>query len=460
MKENEMSNLSDIQKSDTQFYADRTQNLFDGNVTDGYALDSSTGELKTSPTYRTTGFIEVEPNTTYTHYKFMKVCFYTEDRSFIQTIGGNGSPKIFTTSSNCRLLRLCTELTSREQMLLQGAHTAFYYEPYSLTINRGDVQQERWRSKTYFADRLTGYFQAEEQSAWNPAIRTVEDIYGIYDSLVSENGDYITKTLLGKDATGSYDIYKYTFKPAYPNASHYRRHLPKILLFFGVHGMERWSIYAVAQLMKAVCENTTDPVLEYFRYNCEFVVVPLVSPWGYINGKRWNGNGVNLNRNFDYEWSVSGSVPFSGDYEGTAPFSEAESLIVRNVLDENLDAFACIDCHTHDTTNWGDVFWHVPCSEADCYEDMDAVAKNNICQMTRKMKSEYGLNYNGFIGRVEYGNGAYLTPYASAVCGLNAITGECTDKLPSEPASGSALTNRANVEFYGNLIANMIKFYK
>ena len=90
---------------------------------------------------------------------------------------------------------------------------------------------------------------------------------------------------------------------------------------------------------------------------------------------------------------------------------------------------------------------------------MISVSKNNISAMTRKMKSEYNLDFDGFIGYCDYGNTASLTGYSGNVCDLHAITGEATDKLPSESASGSALTNRTNVEFYANLMCHILRYF-
>lgn len=60
----------------------------------------------------------------------------------------------------------------------------------------------------------------------------------------------------------------------------------------------------------------------------EIRAVPMVNPDGNYVGTRTNANGVNLNRNYPYQWGVepgSSGDPNSGNYRGPAPLSEPES---------------------------------------------------------------------------------------------------------------------------------------
>ncbi len=377
-----------------EIYKYRTMNLFNGNVTEKKVISPKDGSLIDSQNYRTSDFIKVEPSTVYTYYKWANVGYYKADKSFIKrayttTESGKATP------SNCEYIRLATDLTVQTQMVLKGNYDTVYYEKYKKTLGKDLIEQERWKEKTYFNFVPMGYYQANEQIAWNPTERTVDDIYGIYDALVTAYPNNVTKESLGKDQSGTYDIYKYTFKPEYPEAQHNNKHLPKMVLVSGIHGLERWSIYALAQLMKNIYTDTTgNEILEYFKYNVEFVIIHLANHWGYIQSTRWNSRGVNINRNFDYNWVSSGTAAFTKDYEGTAAFSEVETQYIKKVLYENLDAIGVIDCHTHDTTTWKGCYWHNLTRFSSSYEDMISVSKNNISAITRKMKSEYNLDFD------------------------------------------------------------------
>ena len=444
-----------------------TINLFNGVFVEKTTIDNNTGLETAHDDFRTSEYIAVNPGAYYTAYKWNKVMFYRKDYTFLSWAYCQSTPQ-FRTPAECYYVRLCTSITKRDQMFMYGDVKGFYYVPHKETISADLIERPIWKDETYFYDKIVGYYNGPEQEAFNPSAsdRTVESIYGIYDELVTTYPGYITKTDLGLDQSGSYNIYQYAFKPESPRVpeldSVKNKHLPKIIIFSGVHGLERWSIYAVAQLMKLICTNpNNDPILEYYRYGIEFIILPLVNPWGYVNGTRWNSRGVNINRNFSSGWKVSGTEAFTIDYEGTNPFSENETSIVEKVLQENLDAFAVIDAHTHDITEVAKTYWCIAYQTTDFFRDAVAIARTNISKLSRRMKSGYNQNFEGFAGYVEgttlHGD---LGGQAASKYRFNAMTAECTDKLMGEAESGTALTNQINVEFYANLITEIIKYYQ
>jgi hypothetical protein len=63
------------------------------------------------------------------------------------------------------------------------------------------------------------------------------------------------------------------------------------------------------------------------------IAIPEVNKSGIASSSRNNPNGVNLNRNFDYNWSGSGdNTPNSGNYRGPSAASEAETQNVQNFM--------------------------------------------------------------------------------------------------------------------------------
>lgn len=108
----------------------------------------------------------------------------------------------------------------------------------------------------------------------------------------------------------------------------------------GIHGGYEW--------------NTTtlvNNIIEYLRENPESLppeltlyIIPLANPDGAAAGTdrvlgRMNGNGVDLNRNWDYQWqsvATHGTSPVSA---GTAPFSEPETSTLRDfILQKDVNA--------------------------------------------------------------------------------------------------------------------------
>ncbi|MDK7476417.1 M14 family metallopeptidase, partial [Bacillus paranthracis] len=131
----------------------------------------------------------------------------------------------------------------------------------------------------------------------------LDKVYSNYDELMNSTSQYITKTLLGKDATGQHDIYKYTFVPVKPRQMTTTTKLPKLVFISNLHGHEKITTYSLYRFMRAICNDwKTDETLEYLRWNVEFVIIPVANPAGFVNNTRVNGNGVDLNRNFDYKW--------------------------------------------------------------------------------------------------------------------------------------------------------------
>lgn len=124
---------------------------------------------------------------------------------------------------------------------------------------------------------------------------------------------------------------------------------PEILYTSNHHAREAAALSINMYTMWHILENyASDEDLRYLVDNVEMYFVPLVNPDGWVynetiqpNGggmwrknRRNNGNGtfgVDLNRNYGYEW---GGVGSSGNgnsdvYRGTTPFSEAESQALK-----------------------------------------------------------------------------------------------------------------------------------
>ena len=124
----------------------------------------------------------------------------------------------------------------------------------------------------------------------------------LYDPYLAKYPDYITRTHLGKDQTGQYDMYGYIYTP--------ETYKTTFFLTGGVHANEESAYYSLAKLMQLVCDATEEDTLFYtLRQNVRFVVVPIVNVWGVSQSHdradtegrkriRRNGEDVDLNRDF------------------------------------------------------------------------------------------------------------------------------------------------------------------
>ena len=170
---------------------------------------------------------------------------------------------------------------------------------------------------------------------------------------VSDDGNYsVTKTVRGKDESGTWDIFEYDFCP-----KHYTK---TILLTGGEHAYETPASFGLALWVKNLMENTGDADLQWIKNNIRIKMIPMSNPWGFSQYPKSYGNcnGVNPNRNFDNQIHVWDKFPVYSpnpsdenynqwNYKGEYPFSESETRIWRDWVIENKDdAEFWIDCHT------------------------------------------------------------------------------------------------------------------
>jgi murein peptide amidase A len=91
----------------------------------------------------------------------------------------------------------------------------------------------------------------------------------------------------------------------------------RMLVIGAVHGDERAGM-RIARLLIALGAPR----------EAEVLVVPTLNPDGVAARSRGNAHGVDLNRNFPFDWRPLGG----GEYSGRGPFSEPESRAARRLI--------------------------------------------------------------------------------------------------------------------------------
>ena len=144
----------------------------------------------------------------------------------------------------------------------------------------------------------------------------------IYEPLRLTHPDYITRRPIGKDDTGTYEMWCYTFEPEDPEQT--------ILITSGMHASEMDGYLALGRLLELIVnEDGTEEGLHYLRTKVKLVVVPIINVYSASVGhERRNGRDVDLNRDF-------------GEH------SQAETRnIVKLFKEYQKEAAALIDYHT------------------------------------------------------------------------------------------------------------------
>ncbi|MDD5711051.1 MAG: M14 family metallopeptidase [Candidatus Colwellbacteria bacterium] len=135
-------------------------------------------------------------------------------------------------------------------------------------------------------------------------------------------------------------------------AYHYGSGNTELLFVGGIHGGYEWNTALVAYELMDYLEEHPDAVPE----NERVTVIPVLNPDGLnktvgtagrfteaevpsaadatVSG-RFNANDVDLNRNFDCDWKTVGTWQNRTVSGGNEPFSEPESLAVRDYIKAN-----------------------------------------------------------------------------------------------------------------------------
>ncbi len=257
-------------------------------------------------------------------------------------------------------------------------------------------------------------------------------------------GSYINRVLLGKahksiDDLKSIDknssnfgvttrktqyMYAYEFDPTKEAGYTGPENLPKIIIMTGNQSDEKGAIFGTYYFLYDMLYNTeSSPILEYLRHNVKLVVMPCLSPGGINQNTYWNANKVNINRNFEYNFTFimdggynkDGTENPSGRYDkngtdmlntytqcsGYSAFDQSEACAARDLMQKHSDAFYFTDFHTNTSGSlrvdtglhsWNQINWHSFNILSDSYSaKLDNAATWHIDRLNKNFYEDYGL---------------------------------------------------------------------
>ncbi len=239
----------------------------------------------------------------------------------------------------------------------------------------------------------------------------------------------------------------------------------------GIHGDEKIGWAIVFELLKYLVQNYgSDSLVTRMVNEREIWLLPMYNPDGYGANSRYNGNSVDLNRNWGWMWGDESN-------QGTAPFSEPENKAVLKHIWRN-PAVTFVSYHA------GTTFISHPWSY--CYSSQNTIPELNLIQFLSARYDQfthytYGqgadsmYTINGSTKDFDYGYGMMgwsievhlqKTPPASQIdptFNLNlpamlalmhhagqGIHGTVTDALTGEPVHSQIWISPANWPSYTN----------
>lgn len=188
-----------------------------------------------------------------------------------------------------------------------------------------------------------------------------QEVTEALQSLAQANTDIIKMDSIGKSIEGR-DIWHLTISTNL-DQSHQKA---GVVYMGGHHAREHLSIDTPLRLTKKLIEayRAGDPRVTQLVESREIHMIPMVNPDGaefdIQNGsyKMWRKNrrrnsdgsfGVDLNRNYGYQWGTGGSSknPRSDTFMGPNPFSEPESQSIKNFMETHENISILLSFHTY-----------------------------------------------------------------------------------------------------------------
>ena len=214
-----------------------------------------------------------------------------------------------------------------------------------------------------------------------------------WKSLITNHSSYVTETALGTASDGQM-IYLYDFKPV--RISNQNKPIPKIIIVAGQHGTEKCNVFGWYYFVRDLLNNwNKHPSLEYLRNHVELMIVPVVNTYGFDNFTYKNANEVNINRNYDSNWTLLEDTA-SSQYGGAEPFDQPESQIIRDLILSNEDALMVVDSHTcssESAVSYDIMTYCGVCANTDNYYNrMLDVASHHLSSISANFNVDYELN--------------------------------------------------------------------
>jgi carboxypeptidase T len=180
------------------------------------------------------------------------------------------------------------------------------------------------------------------------------------NKLASENPDILELSVIGKTVENR-DIFAVRINTDHANA----QNKPALIVMGGHHAREHLSVEMPLKFINYLVTNfrNNDERVKSLIETRDIHIIPAVNPDGLeydISGssyRMWRKNrskasgsafGVDLNRNYDFQWGTGGSSssPSSDTYMGPRPFSEPETQAIKKYVEEHTNITVLLSFHS------------------------------------------------------------------------------------------------------------------
>lgn len=387
------------------------------------------------------GYIPVSDVNDYTKFvikytaewSFMVLPVSEGDKFIISGFGGNNSKLYAFTDRFGKVLERTEKSSITQSLVIQAPENGYVIfnalrknEHYAIKYNENNddaIENRNLIVPPYMPDinKVITSVPNNKTSAMS-----YDEIVSAWDSLQKKYPNYISKTNLGKETSGSLDMYRYDFVPEIVsleasvqdgiNKIYTKNDYPIVIMGACIHGAERPCAKSLLNLMTLIANAKDYSILGWLRNNIHFVIIPLENPWGYKNDKRTNVNQVDLNRNFEPFWEKGENTTENQRYRGTAPLSEKETQYIDSVLKECADKAVCYySFHTHGVFTAYNMMTNFSSPALYLLNEMQNIGMS----VTKMITSSGWINHNlpensGYIGCMEMEYGAAMASYQAA----------------------------------------------
>jgi len=278
--------------------------------------------------------------------------------------------------------------------------------------------------KKQFAD-MAASAEADASVSLNTSrYHPMEDIYPYLDSIPAEYPELATKVVVGRSVLGRDMV-------AIKVAREDNAKKPALWMDAGLHAREWITPAVMIWMLDYVLANAdTDPVIIKMLNTVDIYFMPVANPDGYeytwnfvrtwrknrrINVGSNNCFGVDLNRNWDYQWNAPGHSkdPCSDLYRGPAAFSEPEPQAIADFVGNNPEIRGYINFHAYSQ------LWMSPWGYSyDTPKDIDAMRASSA-RIVKAIEDVHGTAFQyGEISRIIYQSSGSSVDYMYGVHGL------------------------------------------